>query len=68
MIAKTILDLAEGNMALIFMAGCSYWLCKAKNNKAPFVVTRQDEKSHWANIEENTAAGPPGWSTEVAEM
>ena len=33
-IAKIFLDLAEGTMALIFMAGCSYWLCKAKNNQS----------------------------------
>ena len=37
-IAKTFPHLAEGTMALIFMAGCSYWLCKAKN-KAHFEVT-----------------------------
>ena len=28
---KEIVFLAEGTMALIFMAGCSYWLCKARN-------------------------------------
>ena len=30
-IAKTIFDLVGGTTALIFMAGCSYLLCKATN-------------------------------------
>ena len=66
-IAKAFVDWAEGTMALIFMAGCSYWLCKKKKEEAPFEVTRQDEISHWASIQDNTAAGPPGWSTETVE-
>ena len=33
-IAKTVLDLSQGTMALIFMAGYSYWLCKAKNKQS----------------------------------
>ena len=28
-IQKTLLDLADGTVALVFMAGCSYWLCNA---------------------------------------
>ena len=54
-------------MALIFVAGCSYWLYKTKN-KHPYEVPRQDKISHGANIPDHTAAGQPGWSTVIAEM
>ena len=64
---KTLLDLAEDYLALILMGGYSYWLCKAKTNKAVFDVTREDEISYWANILDNTFIGQPGWSTEVTE-
>ena len=40
---------------------------RPKTNKAPFEVTWQDEIINWANIPENTPAGQPGWSTDVAE-
>ena len=33
-IAKTFLDLAEDTVAIIFRAGCSYRLCKAKTNNS----------------------------------
>ena len=59
-IAKTFLGLSEGTMALIFMAGCSYWLCKAKRNTTPFEVTWQNKMKHSANIPDNTTAGQPG--------
>ena len=36
-IAKTFLGLAEGTKALIIMAGCSYWLRKAKNKQGPLL-------------------------------
>ena len=44
-IAKTFLDLAKGIMVLLFMAGCSYWLRKAKNKHNSFEMTRQDKIS-----------------------
>ena len=45
LIAKTFLDLAAGSMALIFVAGCSYWLCKAKNIQSSLLIdqTRWDK-------------------------
>ena len=63
-IAETFLNLAKRIMAFIFMTRCSYWLCKAKNKHNSLW---SDEISHWANITGVTAAGKPGWSTEVAE-
>ena len=41
------------------------WL-RPKTSTTPFEVTRQGNVSDWANISEDTAAGQPGWSTEVA--
>ena len=67
-IAKTFIKLAGGTMALIFMAGCSYWLCKIKTNTIPFEVSRQGKISHWANIQGSHTCWSIRWSTEVAEM
>ena len=54
-------------MALILLQDVVTDYVMPKTNKAPFEVTRQDERSHRVNIPENTAAGQPGWPTEVAE-
>ena len=45
-VAKTfIYSFSWGTLALIFMAGCSYWLCKTKNKHSSLWndQTRQDE-------------------------
>ena len=60
--------LAEGTMALFLLwQDITIDFLRPKTNKALYEVTRHDEISHWANIPENTAAGQPGWYTEVAE-
>ena len=49
------------------------WQCvttdgvRPKTNTIPFDVARQDKISHWANVQADTTAGQPGWSTEIAE-
>ena len=55
-------------MALILCQDVVTGCVKPETNTTPFEVTRQDKISHWANYAKDTAAGQPGWSTEVAEM
>ena len=59
------IDLSESTMALIFMSGYSYWLCKFNDKQTPFEVTRQDKISLWANISKDAIAGQPLWSIAV---
>ena len=66
-IAKIFIGLAGGTMALIFWQDVFIDCVRPKTNTTPFEVNIQDKISHWANIQDHTAAGQPGWSTEVAE-
>ena len=67
-IAKNVLDLAEGTMVLILWQDVATGRVRPKTNTTPFEVTRQDKIRHWTKIPDDTAAGQPGWSIEVAEM
>ena len=58
-IAKTFRHLADGTMALIFMAGCSYWLCKAKNKQSSLWSDQWDKPLSKHSREH------PCWSTRV---
>ena len=54
-------------MALILWQDVATDCVQPKTNTTPFEVTRQDIINHRENIPKDTAAGQPGWSTEVAE-
>ena len=67
-IVNTFIGLAERTVAIILWQDMATDCVKPKTNTTPFEMTRRDKISHWANIPDDTAAGQPGWSTEVLEM
>ena len=66
-ITKILINLAECIMALILWPDAVTDCVRPKTNTISFEEARQDKIRHWANIQADTTAGQPRWSTEVAE-